>query len=210
MDYVVGRWDHALELASRWIADAQERGGHYLEPVFRWYRGRIQLARGDRAAAVADGEAALELGRAGRDPQLVIPSLAFLSRVRFELGEDGAEELALELVERCRGLQLNVAQDWFPEVAVVLAGLGRTAEIEATAAEATAPTRWRDAGLAIARGDLQTAAEIFGEMGARAYEAETNVLAGTDLPKAIDFFREVGASAYLADAESLLARSRSA
>lgn len=210
LDYVAGRWDHAVEIADRWIADARQRDGHYLEPMFKWYRGRIHLARGHRAAAVEDGETALELGRTGRDPQLVIPSLAFLSRVRWELGEDGAEELALELVERCRGLELNVAQDWFPEVAVVLAGLGRRAEIEATAAESPTPTRWRDAGLAIARGDLQTAAAIFGSMGARSYEAETSVLAGTGLPQAIEFFREVGASAYLADAESLLAKSRSA
>ena len=46
-------------------------------------------------------------------------------------------------------------------------------------------------------------------------EAETILLAAKDgldaeLPKAIEFFREVGASAYLADAESLLAKSRSA
>jgi hypothetical protein len=135
-----------------------------------------------------------------------------MSRVRWELGEDGAEELALELVERCRGLVLNVAQDWFPEVAVVLAGLDRRDAIEATAEESSAPTRWCDAGLAIGRGDLLDAAEIFGGMGARPFEAEATVLAatkglGAELPKAIEFFREVGASAYLADAEALLRAS---
>jgi class 3 adenylate cyclase/tetratricopeptide (TPR) repeat protein len=212
LDYAAGRWDHAVELADRWIEDAGERGGHYLEALFRWYRGRIRLARGDRSGAVEDAETALELGRAGRDPQLVIPSLAFMSRVRWELAEDGAEELALELVERCRGLVLNVAQDWFPEVAVVLAGLDRTEAIEATAEESSAPTRWCDAGLAIGRGDLLNAAEIFGRMGARPFEAEATVLAatkglGAELPQAIEFFREVGASAYLADAEALLRAS---
>jgi class 3 adenylate cyclase/tetratricopeptide (TPR) repeat protein len=213
--YVAGRWDEAVEIADRWIADAARRGGHYLEAGFRYHRGRIRLARGDRTGAVEDGETALELGRVGRDPQLVIPSLAFLSRVRWELGEDGAEELALELVERCRGLELNMAHDWFPEVAVVLAGLDRRKEIEATAEESSAPTLWRDAGLAIGRGDLQAAAELFGRMGARSFEAETIVLAAqdglrADLPKAIEFFREVGAPAYLAEAQSLLVKSRSA
>ena len=145
----------------------------------------------------------------------MIPSLAFLSRVRWELGEDGAEQLALELIERRRGLVLNMAHDWFPEVAVVLAGLGRTAELEATAAESPTHTLWRDAGLAIGRGDLPAAVEIFAGMGARSFEAETAVLAaagdlGGDLGRAIEFFREAGASAYLADAESLLASRRSA
>jgi class 3 adenylate cyclase/tetratricopeptide (TPR) repeat protein len=215
LDYVAGRWDHAVEIADRWIADAQGRGGHYLEPMFKWYRGRIHLARGDRTAAVEDGETALELGRAGRDAQLVIPSLAFLSRVRWELGEDGAEKLALELVDRSRDLELNVAQDWFPEVGLVLSDLGRAEAVEALAEDSPAPTPWRDAGLALARGELQAAAEIFGRMGARPFEAETIVLAAKDgldaeLPRAIAFFREVRASTYLAEAESLLAKSRSA
>ena len=213
LDYLAGRWDRAVEIADRWVADARAGGGNYLEALFRWYRGRIRLVRGDRTNAVEDGATALELARVARDPQLVIPSLAFLSRVRWELGEDGAaEELALELVDRCRGLELNMAQDWFPEVAVVLAGLDRRAAVAATAEESSAPTRWRDAGLAIGRGDLRAAAEIFGQMGARPFEAETIVLAADDghLPKAIEFFGGVGASARHAEAESLLAKTRSA
>lgn len=215
LHYNAGRWDDAVEVADRWIEDAQQRGGTYLEPMFRWYRGRIRLARGDRSAAVDDAESALDLARLARDPQLVIPSLAFLSRVRWELGEERVEELALELVDRCRGLELNMAQDWFPEVAVVLAGLDRSSAVAGTAAESPTPTRWRDAGLAIGRGDLQAAAEIFARMGARPFEAEMVARAAAngldvDLPKAIEFFRKVGASAYLADAEQQFAKTRSA
>jgi tetratricopeptide (TPR) repeat protein len=215
LDYVAGRWDHAVELGDRWIADARKRDGHYLEAMFRWHRGRIRLARGDRARALEDGRTALELARVGRDPQLVIPSLAFLSRVHWELGEDGAQELALELVDRCRGLELNMAQDWYCEVATVLAGLDRGAAVDAIAAESPTPTLWRDAGLAIGHGDPLTAADIFRRMGARAFEAESRLLAARtgldgDLTTAIEFFREVGALAYLAEAESLAARSRSA
>ena len=100
-------------------------------------------------------------------------------------------------------------------IALVLAGLDLGAAVEATAAESPTPTRWRDAGLAIARGDLPAAAEIFGHMRARPFEAQTIVLAarhgfGAELSTAIEFFRETGGSAYLGEAEALLARSRSA
>jgi class 3 adenylate cyclase/tetratricopeptide (TPR) repeat protein len=215
LDYVAGRWDRAVEIADRWVAESRDRGGHYLEPLFRWYRGRIRLARGDRAGALEDGATALELGRVGRDPQLVIPSLAFKSRALWELGEDGAEELALELVDRCQGLELNVAQDWFPEVATVLRAFNRGAEIESVADAAPTPTLWRDAGLAIGRGDAVTAVEIFRRMGARPFEAEARLLAAksgsdSDLSAAIEFFRDVGADAYLAAAESAAAKTRSA
>ena len=35
LDYLAGRWDHAVEIADRWIEDAAKQGGHYLEPLFR-------------------------------------------------------------------------------------------------------------------------------------------------------------------------------
>lgn len=77
------------------------------------------------------------------------------------------------------------------------------------------PTPWRDAGLALGRGDPLGAAEIFRGIGARPLEAEAQLLAAkdgvdADLAAAIEFFQEVVASADLAAAESLLARSRSA
>jgi hypothetical protein len=218
LEYLDGEWDRVVEIADRWIADALKRDGHYLEPLWRWHRGRVRLARGDRPGALDDGATALEIGRIGRDPQLVVPSLAYYSRALWELGEAGAQALALELVERCSGLAdtaLNIAHDWFPEVATVLAALGRQAELEALVGFTPTPTRWRDAGIALGRGDSLAAAEIFRSMGARPYEAEARLLAAregldADLELAVGFFREVGASAYLAEAESLLAKSRSA
>jgi hypothetical protein len=79
----------------------------------------------------------------------------------------------------------------------------------------TAATPWREASLVLGRGDAATAADIFGEVGARPFEAEARLIAAkggqeADLPAAIQFFREVGALAYLAEAEALLATSRSA
>jgi class 3 adenylate cyclase len=213
--YMAGRWDEALALAARWIADAEAGPGHYLEPAWRFYRARIRLDRGDRAGAVEDGSRALALARSAADPQMVIPAIAFQSRLLWALGDGGAEELAFELVDVCRREPLGIAHDWFPEVAVVLAGLNRSSELEDVAESVPTPTPWRDAGLALGRSDPVAAAEIFRRIGARPLEAEALVLAAkagldVDLGPAIEFFQEVGASAELAEAESLLARTRSA
>jgi class 3 adenylate cyclase/tetratricopeptide (TPR) repeat protein len=215
LDYLAGRWDAAVGTADRWIADSEEGTGHYLEPLFRWYRGRIRLARGDREAALEDTSTALDVSRVARDPQLVIPSLAFHGRLLWELGQTGAEQLALEVVERSEGLKLNLAYDWFPEAAIMLNAFGRRPELDRLAEATPVPTRWRDAGLALGRGDPLAAAAIFRDMGARPHEAESYVLAAregmeTTLPEAVDFFREVGASAFLAEAQSLAAETRSA
>ena len=215
LHYVAGRWDAALEQADRWIADSERGTGHYLESLFRWYRGRIRLARGDRSGAVDDATVALEVSRVARDPQLVIPSVAFQARLLWELDEDGAEQAALEVVERADGLKLNMAVDWFPEATAVLHAFGRRAELDRLAASTPVPTRWRDAGLALRRGEPLEAAGIFGQIGARPQEAESQLLAvreglEIDLSGAVEFFREVGAAAYLAEAETLGAKSRSA
>jgi class 3 adenylate cyclase len=215
LHYLAGRWDDVLEMSDRWIADARAEGGHYLESHWRLYRGRILLARGDGTGAVDEGATALELARVAADAQIFIPQLAFHIRVLWEVGIDAAYALTLELAEACRRSPLNVAHDWFPEVAVALAGLDRRSELDVVAESVPTPTPWRDGGLALGRGDPLAAAAIFRQMGARPFEAEAQLLAAkesldTDLPAAIEFFRSVGATAYLREAEGLLARSRSA
>jgi hypothetical protein len=131
------------------------------------------------------------------------------------VGIDSAAAHALELAEVCRKSPLNVAHDWFPEVAVALAGLDRRSELDVVTASVPTTTPWRDGGLALGRGEQLAAAAIFAEMGARPFEAEARLLAAkegldADLPAAIEFFRGVGASAYVDEAESLIAKSRSA
>jgi hypothetical protein len=215
LHYLAGRWDDVLEMADRWIADAQAGPGHYLEGFWRWHRSRIQLARGDRDGAAEEGARSLAAARVAADAQILLPALAIHSRLLWSLGDAAAQRTAQELVELCRRYSLHIAHDWFTDVAIVLAGLGLSSELEIVADSVPTPTPWREAGLALGRGDAPTAVEIFGEMGARPFEAEARLIAAgegidADLRAAIAFFKDVGAVGYLAEAERLLARSRSA
>ena len=207
--FMAGRWDDAIEIADRWIADAETGQGNYLVPLWRGLRGRIALARDDTAAALAESAAALEFARSAADSQLLTPTLAFRCRLLWEVEDPGAEDLAAELVEVGRRAPLHIAAEWFPEVAVALADLGLTAELEAFAETVPTATPWREGGLALGRGDAPAAAAIFGQMGARPLEAEAHLLAAkdglpADLPAATEFFREVGAARWLREAEPLL------
>ncbi len=215
LDYLAGRWDRVLETAERWIADARARGGHYLEAQWLWARSLVRRPRGDLDAAVADANALLESARAAADPQMLVPALAYHARLLSDLGRDGAADHAIELAEICRTARMNVANDAFPEVAVVCWRHGLASELAAVADSLPTPTPWRDAGLALGAGDPLAAAAIFRRIGARAKEADALLLAAkegfdADLAPAITFFREVEATAYLDEAEALAATTRSA
>jgi class 3 adenylate cyclase/tetratricopeptide (TPR) repeat protein len=214
LDYIAGRWDDVLQMADRWIADAEE-SGNYLEASWRWLRSRILSARGDRERALEEGVRSAAAARAVADPQIVLPALAFHGRLIWTLGDPGADQIARELVEVSRQASLGLANDWFIDAAIVLRGVGLARELAVVAESVPTATPWREAALAFGRGDVRAAAEILGEMGATPFEAEVRLLAAregvdADLPAAIDFFREVGAASYLDEAESLLAKSRSA
>ncbi len=215
VQYAAGNWEQALELAERQIAHLEAGTRHYLEPDWRISRARIRFARGDTAGAEEDAETALARARAAGDAQLMTPSLALQARLLAAGRRPETESVAVELLELCRRLPADLASDWFPEAASAFVELDRAADIEAIAETAPTPTPWRDAGLALGRGDPAAAAEIFGEMGALPFEAEARLLAaraGVDagLDEAIAFFRRVGATAYLAEAERRLATTRSA
>ena len=215
LHYMAGRWDDAVAIADRWIADSETRQGHYLEPLWRWVRGRIALERGDTAGALEESAATVEFSRIAADSQLLTPALAFRCRVLWELEEPGAKDAAAELAELGRRAPLHIAHHWFPEVAIALADLGLAAELEAIAESVPTATPWREGGLALGRGDAPAAVSIFGQMDARPLEAEAQLLAAkeglpADLPAATEFFREVRAVRWLREAEPLLARTRSA
>ena len=213
--YMAGRWDDVTAIADRWIADAEARRGNYLEPLWRGLRGRVALARGDTALALAESAAALELARAARDSQLLTPTLAFRCRVLWEADEEGAEEAAVELTEQGRRAPLHVAAEWFPEVAVALAGLGLAVELDAIAESVPTATPWRGGR---SRSWPRRCAGGSGDLpsdGRHAPRGRGHLLAAkdglpADLPAATEFFREVGAVRWLREAEPLLARTRSA
>jgi class 3 adenylate cyclase/tetratricopeptide (TPR) repeat protein len=215
LHYVRGRWEEALEIAERQIAELESGTRHYLEPEWRIFRGRIRLARGDTAGALEDAETAVERARAAGDAQIMIPSLAAQARVLWSCRKREAEEVAVELADVCRRTPIGLVSDWFPEAGVAFVGLGLAKEIEAIADKLPTPSPWLEAGLALGREKPDAAAEIFAAMEALPYEAEARLLAaraGNDvgLDEAIAFFRGVGATAFLREAEALLSRSRSA
>ena len=213
--YMAGRWDETLAIADRWVADTLERPGHYLESFWRWHRTRIYLARAERDLAAEDGERAVVAARSAADPQVLLPALAFQSHLLWALGDPAAEGMVRELASLCREFTLDISHEWFSDAAIVLGALEMRSELDKIAASVPTPTPWRDAGLALGRGDPLRAAEIFRSINARPCEAEARLLAArvgidADLPSAVAFFREVGARAYLDEAEGLLATSRSA
>jgi class 3 adenylate cyclase/tetratricopeptide (TPR) repeat protein len=216
--YCAGEWDEANAIADRLIAEAAEIGGHYLEGAWRLARSRIRLARGRRADAESDSATALELARAARDPQVLIPGLAWTARIRAPRHD--AVVLIRELEERVSGSTEAFPHVWFVDVAQALVAQGRGDEIDRITAQTKGETPWLEAGLALAGGRPAEAAEIFGRMGARPDEAEARLAAGelfaaegrlaeaeTQLAPARAFFEAVGAAPYVERADELLAAS---
>jgi len=180
-------------------------------------RGRIRLARGDRDGAVEDAERSLACARAAKDPQILFPAIAFAAEA-LAGGDEGragalADELLAELVGEATGMWSFVTLAW------ALLDLGREQELLPVLAEQN-PGRWVDASVAIARGELVEAADIFARIGSRPDEAHARWIAASrlvqeggraaarpQLDDALAFYKDVEAIAYLRRAELLLPAS---
>jgi class 3 adenylate cyclase/tetratricopeptide (TPR) repeat protein len=211
-----GRWDDALAQADSFLETGEL---HYMDPVCRYVRGAIYLARGDIEQALAEARRGAELARPIKDPQALNPAVAFQGRVERVAGNlEAAHALAGELLELWSDggalPQLELADG-----AWLLTQLGRTAELE-DAIERAVQTRWHDAARKIAAGDAAGAAEVYLEIGSVPEEAYARLRAAEDLvgsgqPAEADrqlqlvlpVLRKIGATAWQAEAESLLAKS---
>jgi class 3 adenylate cyclase/tetratricopeptide (TPR) repeat protein len=214
--YWSGRWDEALALANAFVEQAEGGLLHHREVDARLVRGRILLGRGD-SAALDDCTSAVDFGRKVLDPQSLFPALAFHARALADEDPRGAGALADELLARWAGAGVTFATFWLADLAVVLADLGRGAELaQASRAYLRIPTPWLDAALAVAEGDDLQAARIYAQIGsqpdaalASQRAAATLMAAGRkteaeeELARATEFFRRVGASDYLRRAEGL-------
>ncbi|HZD37374.1 MAG TPA: BTAD domain-containing putative transcriptional regulator, partial [Actinomycetes bacterium] len=125
--YWTGHWDEVVRQVDALVVEAAAGGGNTLECPCRIWRGRVRLARGQSAAALADSTAALDLARASGEPQDLDPALAFHARCLLAAGR---REEAIELVEellKCLDRRLLKAEVGI-DLAIALGELGYPVE----------------------------------------------------------------------------------
>jgi tetratricopeptide (TPR) repeat protein len=218
--YIRGRWDEGRALADRLIAGF-EKEPYFMEGVCRGVRGCIRLAIGDLEGAQADANRAIELGRIGKDPQLVFPALAFGARVYCSVEPRRANDLAGEFLAVWRSTEWRVIPcEWLADLAVALFVLDRKEEVLEADERTSVRTPWLDAAVAYVTGEISTAADIYASIGDRPSEAYARLRAAevlvakrrraeadAELERALAFWRSVGATAYIREGETLLAAS---
>jgi class 3 adenylate cyclase/tetratricopeptide (TPR) repeat protein len=215
--YHLGRWEEALELATRELASE----AHYMQSVARMVRARIRLVRDDVRGALVDAERAADEGRAIRDPQANLTGLAAHAFCAASAGHtDAANATVAELLDEVDrlGPESGLAGPWVTELAFALHELGREAELAGPDERLGPAAPWRDAALAISRGDAVGAADILHDNGSVAFEAHARLCAArrltaegrhadaeAQLAPALAFYRSVGAPAAVREGEELLA-----
>jgi DNA-binding CsgD family transcriptional regulator len=103
VEWAVGRWAEAEELARRALADG--RGGITTRVTALYVLGYVALGRGELVAAAATLEEARELGSRMRELQRLSPALWGLAEVALARGDAAA---AAELAEQARDASAQV------------------------------------------------------------------------------------------------------
>jgi tetratricopeptide (TPR) repeat protein len=216
-DYLLGRWDRALERAERFLAELANTS-HYMEGTCLRVRSAVSISRGATEPALADAAREVKLERRSGDPQVLYPALSFWGLALVRAGRnDEALAVISELLELASESEFAIS---FVDASLALVELGRAGEL-AELAELVSDDTPYGAGIeALARGELSIAADSFESTGSRVASSYARLLAAerlaadgrqaeaeTQLSQALAFYREVGASAYVRRAEALLAAS---
>jgi class 3 adenylate cyclase/tetratricopeptide (TPR) repeat protein len=211
--YHAGRWDEALTLAEREIGNPEP---HYMQPNCHRHRALIRLARGDVPGALADIDSSSERSRLIRDPQDVIPALAWRAFCLARTGDRAGATAALEELDALGAW----VERWGPSSVLRALGLHELGRAKDVGLEEHAgpATPWQQAAVAIGSGELDLAADRLAAIGARAFEADTRLQAArrhreagrladadSQLERALAFYREVRATAAIQEGEALLA-----
>jgi class 3 adenylate cyclase/tetratricopeptide (TPR) repeat protein len=217
--YLRGRWDEAWSISTGLIDELEAGRSHYLSGPWRMMRGRIQLARGDRAGAVKGARRGLAESREAADPQVLVPLLVW--NARLGAGNDASTlfDEFLELWSRMRSSVIGPPAT-LPDAAAAAFALGRQQDFEEAAAAARGGEPWVRAGLAYARGNFMRAADLYGEIGTVPDEADARLRAAEqaieggrraegdrELERALALSRSLGATVYVREGEALLAAS---
>jgi hypothetical protein len=141
------------------------------------------------------------------------PALIFRARALVAAGRQReADALIAELL----GAH-DLSDPWLHQLPFLLAELGRSNAYLAALGDDAPATPWVDAARAVAGGEYERAAEVFGLIGARAPEAQARLLraeeliaggrrreADLELDRALAYFRSVKAAVFTRRADALL------
>ena len=214
--YWRGRWDELVRLANEVIDRTEAGHATAIEMDARILRSRVCVGRYQGAAALADSSQALELGRRAGTPEMLVPALALQARILEASGRPGE---ALECTDELLSLwpESCPTSYWLADVAFTLHSLGCSSRVLESSERARAASRWLDAAVAVAEGQLQRAAKLYDAIGsvpdaavARLHAARLLAESGmrpqaeAELGRALTLFRELGATYYIQSAEALL------
>ena len=204
----LGDLDGVLEGATAFLSqpDADER---YTTPSLLAARARALLARGEIDSALADAEHAVALLRArGHDAQMSGAVLAAATRCQRAAANDADADA---LLTECLEWSSLASEDAIYELPLHLVELER-GDAYLALTENQRGFLWLQAGRAAVVGDLVTAAEIYGRIGAAFVEAWACLLAAergdtARLDSALGYFEKQRATPYAERCRALLQAS---
>jgi CheY-like chemotaxis protein len=220
LEYLSGNWDDGWSIVDALVREVDAGMQHYLAGPWRMMRGRIQLARGDTAAATEQALRGLAEARDAGDPQVVAPLLVWNARLLGARRE--AHALFDEFIETWIRLRTAAAgpPGAIADAAMTARTLTREQEFEDAANRNVGAERWVEAALAYVSGDFVRAADLYGAIGTLPDEAEARLRAAeqlieagrrtegdAELHRALAFWRSVGATGFVREGEALLAAS---
>jgi tetratricopeptide (TPR) repeat protein len=200
-----GDLNEALEAARHCLEVHDHK---YLEGVARGIIARVSAIRGDLTEALEQSELSLACARAVADPQQLGPSLAIRAFVLHVADLDAQAQID-EILSDTRSVGY---MHWLSDLVVVLAEQGRGAEIAAALVPEANGNPWREAARAVGVHEFARAAELYGGMGARYFEAWATLLAAeqgerVDLVPVRAYFEKIGAVSNLRRCETVLRAS---
>ena len=219
--YWHGSWDEVAERTDELLARWSSESHNIVTIDAHILRARLDLARGAIPGALEESARGLELAEGQGDPQETFPALATRARVLLESGDEAQAGATVdELFKRWKKSPTSAPGPWVAEVAAVLVGLGKGAELTKAVERVALRTRWLDGAEALVNGDAAAAADIYDRIGAHADAAVTRLRAAEKLASdgrreeaeaqlglALEFFRAAGAKRYVREAEAVLSVS---
>jgi tetratricopeptide (TPR) repeat protein len=216
--FLLGRWPEAQAGADQFLAEVEGGSPHYAAPVCHYARAQIRLGHDDIAGALTDAERALDLARVAKELQILYTTMAQCAYVFWECGDpERSAMLADEFLTEVRAAgEMRAFIHTLHVLAWTLSALGRGQELIDALPSTDIP--WVHGAAAFAAGDLETAADICGAIGALPEEARDRLWLAEALVKqnrraeadihlqlALAFYRSVDATRYVRAGEALFA-----